>query len=645
MIAHQQVRRSLVGFALSMVIGLFFECILQRPALPLLALSAVWLAWLLARPARSTSLGVYVAILLLSAAYGAIESIPTPAGSSLLLAEVLAKNQSIQATICSDPVCDISSAVTRCQCAVNAVEFEEGWRRSAGLIRVRIRGLSQLPSYGERWLLRGQFRSDASIRGRLQGTFYATASRSVCIGSPPRSLRGFCYRMRRRAAQVLGRGLEDFPAAEHLLQALLLGYRHELSRDNHLLFARTGTLHIFAISGLHVGVLATIAIAILKMMGVSKPRWGLYLIPILLIYVISTGMKPSAFRAFVMAASYLIAPLFHRRPDTGSAIALAALILLGVDPLQLRDPGFLLSFTVVCGIVAVHGFAIRRRHRRRLVGRASWFPEHGPHFLVAGVRATKLLLLTSGAAWLFSIPLTAHFFNTLSRVAPIGNWVLIPLTFLIVLSGCLSLISAPVSLSVSLIFNHANRIFIAGLLAIVEWLNRIPGACCWVRSPSPAVLFGWYGGLLLFFMGSWPRRKLALLFFFCAVSLWASECLSPRASPGIELRRAANLATLVIENSAPVALSVGGSSYSLFRATRLLRENGIQELPWLVISGPSIDVGALQTLCERVAVGHVGLPQSARESISNTPLVGWDLHFAENLAVPLADGELAWALR
>ena len=63
-----------------------------------------------------------------------------------------------------------------------------------------------------------------------------------------------CYTLRRHCGKILDRGLEQFPEHRGLLHALMLGYREALPEDWHTAFAETGTLHIFAISGLHVGV-------------------------------------------------------------------------------------------------------------------------------------------------------------------------------------------------------------------------------------------------------------------------------------------------------------------------------------------------------------------------------------------------------
>ena len=90
-----------------------------------------------------------------------------------------------------------------------------------------------------------------------------------------------CFAARARLANILETNLEDYPDEANILKALLLGYRSELDPELNQQFAQTGTLHIFAISGLHVGILSLLLIAVLKLCGVPKPYWIVPLLPCL----------------------------------------------------------------------------------------------------------------------------------------------------------------------------------------------------------------------------------------------------------------------------------------------------------------------------------------------------------------------------
>jgi len=149
--------------------------------------------------------------------------------------------------------------------------------------------------------------------------------------------------LREAAAQTLSNGIEKHPAQLAVYKALLLGYRKAIPPEIHLQFKRTGTLHIFAISGLHVGIVGLLITVVLKTIGIPRDRWGLLLLPLLLVYVMTTGMKSSALRALAMAAVYFLSPLFRRKPDIPVSIAFAILLLLFFRPLEILSAGFIFS--------------------------------------------------------------------------------------------------------------------------------------------------------------------------------------------------------------------------------------------------------------------------------------------------------------
>ena len=600
----QQVRRPLVGVALSLATGFYLQRVFDLPPLLLLALSAIALSIAAGRE-RNRQVALVLACLLLAAAYGAVEQIHTPPGSSLRVAETLFSQQEMVGTVTGDPEVAEESGALQFSFKLDAVRFAEGWRPADSVIRVRMKSPMNAVAYGERWRLQGRYRSYETIYSGIEGTLYTAGADSARVQRAPLSLKGLCYKLRRRAAPVLQAGVQAFPEHTRLLQALLLGYRNGLPADFYQTFSRTGTLHIFAISGLHVGVMAAILIAGLKMAGVSKPHWGLFLIPLLFFYVLSTGMKPSAFRAFTMAAVYFAAPLVRRRPDSVSAISLSAIILLLINPLQLGDPGFLLSFTVVSGIVMVHLYVARRLSGFNRPGWAVPLAQlSGPRPVMAFGRAVAMLALTSAAAWLFSAPLTAAFFHTVSPAALLGNLAIIPLTFMIVLTGCLSLLAAPVLFSATLVFNHANRVFITLLLAVIRNLGDLPGAYRFVCSPSAATMALWYGGLVLIFAA--PRRcgRAGILLFLLAGLLWVAVPLPDVA--GVQIAKESDAAIWIRAGSPEEQILVmNGDAYGVARASRRLQREGINRVSTLAVCGVEVDETAVCGLCKTFSVQRV----------------------------------------
>jgi ComEC/Rec2-related protein len=311
--------------------------------------------------------------------------------------------------------------------------------------------------------------------------------------------------LRERAAKTLANGIEGHPGQLAVYKALLLGYRKAVPHEIHQRFKQTGTLHIFAISGLHVGIVGLLLTIVLKTVGIPRDQWGLWLLPLLFAYVAATGMKSSALRALSMAGVYFLAPLFRRKPDIPSSIAFAAMLLLLFQPLEILSAGFVFSFTVVGFIVMVFSVA-----PERILAQGRGWPG------AVRVYATSLAI-TSGAAFIASAPLTALFFGSFAGVSLLANLLVVPLTFCIVLSGWLSIL-VPLA---SGIFNHAALVFIDALLGAVGFLSELPHAHVQVAPPPLTGLFFWYAGwIALLTHARTARQRIACLCLILFSILW-----------------------------------------------------------------------------------------------------------------------------
>ena len=136
-----------------------------------------------------------------------------------------------------------------------------------------------------------------------------------------------------------------------LITGILLGKRSDLPSETLEFFRNSGTFHVLSVSGLHVGL-----VAMFCYFGFSRfrlPEKALYLLTILavLIYACLIGFRPSVFRAALMTILFLFAVIIDRDADLFNLLAFAALVLLLLNPQQLWDVGFQLSFVAVASIV------------------------------------------------------------------------------------------------------------------------------------------------------------------------------------------------------------------------------------------------------------------------------------------------------
>ncbi|MFA5687544.1 MAG: ComEC/Rec2 family competence protein [Kiritimatiellales bacterium] len=572
----QPVRRPLMGIALSIAAGLWLEQVFQIHPLLLLAagffllMGCFWEtdATSSSRLRSAPSVFIYLTFSILAAAVIGIRTEFKPA--ALLHAETAASRQHIRGIIMDDPADMDGQTVFRLR--VSAVNFTGEWLKENSAVQIYLSRPAQAPAYGEEWEFAGSYTAYPKTFSGLSG--YFSASDAMCLAAAKNRFLARCYSARRAAAKIIAAEMEGAQENLRLLEALLLGLRRSLPDSLYRAFSYTGMFHIFAISGLHVGVMAAILAGALKTAGISRRWWGVFLIPALFIYVASTGMKASALRAFTMASIYFLALLFGRRPDVPSALAAAAIILLVIGPEQISDPGFLLSFIVVCGLVMVHSFVMRRIR-----------PHWTAAFKTSGARMFKaagLLLLTSIAAWIFSMPLSARYFNTVSPAAIAGNLGVIPLTFVIVLTGCFSLLTGIIFPPAALMFNHANRIFTSVLIAGTQWLAAVPGERFFVQTPPALSVILWYAGFSSLFTGPVRLRKISIALIGCSVLLWPAINYAPAKQ--IELHRPVDSAIAIRTPDRGWILATAGSRFQTARTVRFLQQHGVNHLDELIIT-------------------------------------------------------------
>lgn len=136
-----------------------------------------------------------------------------------------------------------------------------------------------------------------------------------------------------------------------LLKGILLGKRSDLPTETLDLFRNSGTFHVLAVSGLHVGLIAMFCYFGFSLFRLPQKMLCLLTITAVLIYACLIGFRPSVFRASLMAILFLFATLIDRDADLFNLLAFAALVLLLLNPAQLWDVGFQLSFVAVASIV------------------------------------------------------------------------------------------------------------------------------------------------------------------------------------------------------------------------------------------------------------------------------------------------------
>ncbi len=285
----------------------------------------------------------------------------------------------------------------------------------------------------------------------------------------------------------LALGLPHDPETSALISSMVLGMRGETPPEMKDLFQKTGTLHLFAVSGLNVAMLATIAWHVLKPLRIRRGGATLVIIPLLAAYAIITGLGASCVRATVMAAIILLAPLLARRASPMNGIAAAALAILAWDTNQLFSPGFQLSFVLVLVIIALARPIQRRIEAFALpdefIPRRLWTAAQRTRIAAWGAFAAAAGVTLS--AWIGSLLFMAGYFHLVSPAAIVANLVAVPLAFIVLSLGLFSLLAGLLAAPLAVIVNHANWLSAKALLGAVAAFSKIPGGHVYVELPRP----------------------------------------------------------------------------------------------------------------------------------------------------------------
>ncbi|MFO0935293.1 MAG: DNA internalization-related competence protein ComEC/Rec2 [Gemmataceae bacterium] len=351
--------------------------------------------------------------------------------------------------------------------------------------------------------------SDAVVRLASSGTVSVT--RIIA------SIRG-------RASRVIDQLLPEREAG--LARALLLGDGTEMTRNEWDRYIRTGVVHVLAISGQHLVVLAGFCWILFRLFDMPR-RTGAWIVLLLVLgYAAVTGMRPSAFRAAIMVAVACLG-LIRRKPlNPANAFALAWIAVIALDPVDLVNAGNLLSFVSV--FVLIWGVS------RWLVPRpkTTWEQieaELQPTWLKllrSIIRLIVLAYLVNAILFLANSPLILSRQNLISPIGLLVGPVLILLSEIALIVGFTMLLVGSIHPSLATPLGWFTEQSLAGCGRVVEFADRMPGGSIYFPSPSTTWLVGFYTlGVLLIFATTtkWKKRLLVGLFVWTLFPLAMSQ--------------------------------------------------------------------------------------------------------------------------
>lgn len=291
-----------------------------------------------------------------------------------------------------------------------------------------------------------------------------------------------------RAAVTVG--LPEDSQEAVVIRAVVIGEQPQDADELVAAFRNSGTLHAFSVSGLHVAMVGSIAWLVLRLLGVPRRRAVFVLLPMIFGYSWLTGNSPPAERSAWMAAVFLGAFIFRRRPDLLNALGAVLLVAMLWDGRLLFQPGVQLSYGVVAAIAIGAAWATRifrwmekpelylplalmNRWQRAWLGARRYFAQS---------------LGVSVAAGIGSTPLTAFHFGLITPISVFAGIVLIPLVFVLLSAGLLGVVLAPLLPPAAKLVNRANGYVANACVLTAEGFASVPGGHLQLRQSTQPFL-------------------------------------------------------------------------------------------------------------------------------------------------------------
>lgn len=395
-----------------------------------------------------------------------------------------------------------------------------------------------LPSIGSRVRISGSFSlyTETTNIGQFDARNYYAARKiygqvkkaAIVYTEPPNIIgRGkeCLWQLRRHLAETFLEVYGEENGA--LLAAMLLGERTFLSEETQSLYKAAGTLHVIAVSGLHISLLGLGLYRLLRRIFDAQAPAAVISVLCMAAYVFLVGNPPSAVRAFIMFAMGLLAGYWKRTLDTPTALSLSAAIILMGNPFYIGQSSFLLSFLAILAI-AVFQPALKEclalinpYHfplSRLLDSRRAWRLRHlDPQKVTGGCH--ELLkkagngLQSSFSVWIVTLPVQLFFFSEVSLFGIFFNLLIIPLMGVILLLGIAGLFLKEIfhlftfltgsaltdwEITVISICRYAEGIFFAIIKAGGSLADRLSFAMWTPGKPAYGKMLLAFGLLLLF---------------------------------------------------------------------------------------------------------------------------------------------------
>jgi len=511
---------------------------------------------------------------------------------------------------------------------VRSIKLLNDWQRASGLARLIVTGHLQGLHVGDEIEVVGRlvapqgpsnpgeldYRStllDQHIRAQIMVVKTTEGVTRLAEGWP-KSVNGWLAVIRGWGQRKLQDNLH--PEQAGVASALLLGEGSTMTSADWEKYIRTGVIHVLAISGQHLMVLAIFLWWTLRLLGVRRRRGAWLVASLLVAYALLTGGRPPAMRAAVMVSVFCGSLILRRPTMLANSLALAWLTVAILNPTDLFNPGCQLSFLSVAVLYwgAAGWFRREQDPLDRLIEQSR--PPWQRHLLWLA-RLIGLNYAISLIIWLAVAPLVASHYHMIS---PIGLLICAPLVWLssiAMIGGFLLLLVAVILAPIAPLFAWVTGSCLALCEFVVSLCDGLPGSHWYLGDVPSWWLWGFYGLLLLVLTTKELRRRWRWAALGGLAWLTVGLLLGAARLPSDELRctfvAVGHGGCSVIETPDGRTLlydagALGGPDVARRQIAPFLWSRGIRRIDEVFLSHADLDhFNGLPELIERFAVGQV----------------------------------------
>lgn len=254
------------------------------------------------------------------------------------------------------------------------------------------------------------------------------------------------------------------------INSIMLGQKDDLSQNEKLIFTRTGTSHIIAISGLHTGILSGL---IIFMMGRINKIYKLVVLSIMMfLYSIMVGNSPSIIRSIMFMISLYLSFFLDRKIDKISTLSFVGILFVINNPYIIYNVSFQLSFLATLSIIYFYDYINNKLN-------------------------IKIISLTLSAN-ILTIPIIYYNFKGIPLASIFSNIIIVPFVGIIIYLAMLSLILFKINIYISNIVVYINRFILETIYVLLEKISNLDFAYIIVEEPKLYYVIIYYTVVFLY---------------------------------------------------------------------------------------------------------------------------------------------------